>query len=71
MAERGRARPHKYFGISGEQANKAAARREFALLPSAVVGGEHLESSGQCLAAPPLARFSVLLLGRWGTCVPS
>lgn len=69
MTER-KARFHRYFIISGEQVNKSAVRRNFALLPSAVAGEEHLESSGLCLAAPPLAHFSVLLLGRCGSCVP-
>lgn len=55
----------------GKQKNKAALRRKFSLLPSAVVGGEHVESSGQCFSAPPLARLSVLLLARCGSSVPS
>ncbi|KAJ7402887.1 hypothetical protein BTVI_82457 [Pitangus sulphuratus] len=43
--QRGRAKPHEYFGISGERANKAAVWRKFTLQPSAVFGGKHVESS--------------------------
>lgn len=55
----------------GKQTNKAAVRRKFILLSSSVVGGEHVESSGQFLSAPPLARVSELLLARCGSSVPS
>lgn len=45
----------------GKETNKAVVRRKLTLLPTAVVGEEHVESSGQCLSAPPLASLSVLL----------
>lgn len=54
-----------------KQTNKAAVRRKFTLLPSAVVGGENVESSGQCMSVPPLARLSVLLLARCRSSAPS
>lgn len=70
-AEKERKGKMSILAFLGKQTNKAAVRRKFTLLPSAEVGGEHVDSSGQCLAAPPLARFSVLLLPRCGSSTPS